>query len=84
MWIRIRIQHLSECGSNTDPDPDPQHFFERILLEIIIIPRFSGYVHDEEVQEGAERANKDYLMLFFSDTGLHMLREATDLFVGKL
>jgi hypothetical protein len=35
------------------------------------------------VQEGGERSKKDFLMLFFSETGLHLLREATDLFVGN-
>jgi hypothetical protein len=40
-------------------------------------------VHDEDVQEGGERSKKDFLMLFFSETGLHLLREATDLFVGS-
>ncbi len=40
-------------------------------------------MHDEDMQEGGERSKKDFLMLFFSETGLHLLREATDLFVGS-
>jgi hypothetical protein len=38
-------------------------------------------MHDEDVQEGGERSKKDFLIVFFSETGLHLLREATDLFV---
>jgi hypothetical protein len=34
--------------------------------------------------EGEERSKNHFIMVFFSDTGLHMIREATDLFVGKL
>jgi hypothetical protein len=40
-------------------------------------------VHSVELVEGEERSNNDFIMVFFSDTGLHMIREATDLFVGK-
>jgi len=46
--------------------------------------RYCGYVHPEELGEDGERVNKDFLMLFFSDTGLHILQQATDIFIGKL
>jgi hypothetical protein len=53
------------------------------VLDFLFFHRFCGYVHDEDVEEGGERSKKDFLMLFFSETGLHLLREATDLFVGR-
>ncbi len=34
--------------------------------------------------EGEERSKNDFIMVFFTDTGLHMIQKATDLFVGKL
>ncbi len=40
-------------------------------------------MHDEDVQEGGERSKKDFLIVSFSETGLHLLHEATDLFVGS-
>ena len=46
--------------------------------------RHCGYVHPEELGEDGERVNKDFLMLFFSDTGLHILQEANNIFIGKL
>ncbi len=50
---------------------------------LLCVDRFCGYVHSEELVEGEERSKNDFIMVFFSDTGLHMMREATDLFVGE-
>jgi hypothetical protein len=42
-----------------------------------MVCRFSGYVHPAN----GERRNRDYLMLFASETGLHILRTCSDVFI---
>ncbi len=41
-------------------------------------------MHPEERGEDGEHVNKDFIMLFFSDVGLYILREDNNIFVGNV
>jgi hypothetical protein len=38
-------------------------------------------VHEEEVEDGQQRRNNDYILIFASDTGIHLLQEASEIFM---
>jgi hypothetical protein len=58
-----------------------ESFVLKEQIDVLVSRKYSGYVHEEEVEEGKPRRNNDYILLFASDTGIHLLQEASEIFM---
>jgi hypothetical protein len=50
-------------------------------IEVLVASKYSGNVHEEEVEEGKQCQNNDYILVFAPYTRIHLLHQASEIFI---